>query len=215
MKPFFKRIVFALFVAPLLYADVGSPISSGYIIGNTRQTLVPKTQEIIRLLSAEIFQKTGIKIYIDIIDEISTSPRYPTKQARKDYQATFYSRLPEPYVVLSLFVQERKFDLVSSDDLQAFLSAKVLDSVYFDYMAPLIPEKEQDITPERLSAILLNGYAEITDIIARHYDIKFEHSISTDEQGVRFFVRFILYAMLLILLGLFVLAQFSRKKPSS
>ncbi|WP_317372036.1 hypothetical protein [Helicobacter canis] len=216
MKLFLKRLalIALCFASALLYADSSSRSPNGYVIGNTHGVLVSKTQELIQLLSAEIFQKTGIRVYVDIIDDIAIHPKYPTKQARKEYQSIVYAQLQQPYVVVSLFVQERKFDLISSSGLQAFLGAKVLDSVYFDYMAPLIPEKEQDITPQRLSAILLNGYAEIADIIASQYAVKFEHNISTNEQGVRSFVRFIMYAMVLILLGLFALAHFSRKSSS-
>ena len=79
-------------------------------------------------------------------------------------------------------------------------------------MAPLLPEKEADLTPERISAVLLNGYSEIASRIAKHYHIKLEHNdFETDEQGVRNFVRVIMYIMLFVLIGLFVLVYIPRK----
>lgn len=188
--------------------------TSGFVIGNTNQTIVPKTNEFIQTLSAEIFHKTGVKVYIDVIDTITLPSAYPTKQARKEYQEQLAQSLQSPYVVVFLFVQERKFDFLSSEDLHEFLDSKKLDSIYFDYMAPLLPEKEQELTPQRYSSIILNGYAEIADVIAEHYEVKLENNIETNGQGVRTFVRFVMYGMILVLLGLFIVAHFFSRKPT-
>lgn len=189
-------------------------LTSGFVIGNTNQTIVPKTNEFIQTLSAEIFHKTGVKVYIDVIDTITLPSAYPTKQARKEYQEQLAQSLQSPYVVVFLFVQERKFDFLSSEDLHEFLDSKKLDSIYFDYMAPLLPEKEQELTPQRYSSIILNGYAEIADVIAEHYEVKLENNIETNGQGVRTFVRFVMYGMILVLLGLFIVAHFFSRKPT-
>lgn len=206
--------------APLSSQDLSSPHNptppqvSGFIIGNTNQTIVPKSQEFIQTLAAEIFHKTGVRVYVDIIDTITLPSAYPTKQSRKQYQEQLAQSLQAPYVVVFLFVQERKFDFLSSQDLHGFLDSKKLDSIYFDYMAPLLPEKEQELTPQRYSSIILNGYAEIADVIARHYEIALENNMESNGQGVRTFVRFIMYGMILILLGLFIVAHFlGRKSP--
>ena len=189
-------------------------LTSGFVIGNTNQTIVPKTNEFIQTLSAEIFHKTGVKVYIDVIDTFTLPSAYPTKQARKEYQEQLAQSLQSPYVVVFLFVQERKFDFLSSEDLHEFLDSKKLDSIYFDYMAPLLPEKEQELTPQRYSSIILNGYAEIADVIAEHYEVKLENNIETNGQGVRTFVRFVMYGMILVLLGLFIVAHFFSRKPT-
>ena len=78
-------------------------------------------------------------------------------------------------------------------------------------MAPLLPHKEEDLTPNRISGVILNGYAEIADRIADVYQFKLENNFPRDEEGVKNYVKFILYAMLLILLGLFALAYLPKK----
>lgn len=215
-RPIFLVLAFFLcfgFSYAQNHASIQNPNSS-FVIGNTNQTIVPKTKEFIQTLSAEIFHKTGVKVYIDVIDTITLPSAYPTKQARKDYQEQLAQNLQSPYVVVFLFVQERKFDFLSSEDLHEFLDSKKLDSIYFDYMAPLLPEKEQELTPQRYSSTILNGYAEIADVIAAHYEVKLENNIETNGQGVRTFVRFIMYGMILVLLGLFIVAHFFSRKPT-
>lgn len=211
MRSVFGLIFIVAFGLMVCSAEQGV-LHKSYIIGNTQHTITPKSQEFVQALSAEIFQKTGIKAYLDIIDTITTPSIYSTKQARKLHQQEVLRSLKNPCVVIFLFLQERKIELVSSDDLHYFLDEKKLESIYFDYMAPLLPEKEQDITPQRISAVILNGYSELADVIGHQYNIVFENNFETNEEGVRTFVRFIMYAMLIILLGLFFLAHFSRKK---
>ena len=211
--------------------------NSTYIFGNSKHIIIPKSQEFISTLAGEIFTKSGIKIFVDVIDEVSLPSHYPTKEHRRAYQKQVISKLNPPFVIIFLFVQEHKIELVSSPNLhyipinntinddisqqkstqdkanttREFLSPKKLNSIYFDYMAPLLPHKEEDLTPNRISGVILNGYAEIADRIADAYQFKLENNFPRDEEGVKNYVKFILYAMLLILLGLFALAYLPKK----
>lgn len=213
---------------------------STYIFGNTKNIIVPKSKEFISALASEIFTKSGIKLFVDVIDEVSLPSCYPTKQSRKIYQNQVISKLNAPFVIIFLFVQEHKIEILSSQDLhyidktipkstnqkstqettnttetkKEFLSPKRLDSIYFDYMAPLLPHKEEDLTPNRISGVILNGYAEIADRIADTYHFTLENNFPRDEEGVRNYVKFILYAMLFILLGLFAFAYLPKRNKS-
>lgn len=187
---------------------------SGYIFGNKHHTIVPKSQQFVQTLSEEVFQKTGVRIYLDIIDDISIPSAYPTKQARQAYQQERAQSLQTPYVVIFLFLQEHKMDLISSQDLHSFLDQKKLDSIYFDFMAALLPEKDRDLTPPRISAVILNGYSEIADTIADHYNVKLVNNFSTDERNVKTFTDIIMIIMIVTLVGLFLLANFAGRKRS-
>lgn len=213
---------------------------STYIFGNTKNIIVPKSKEFISALAGEIFTKSSIKLFVDVIDEVSLPSCYPTKQSRKIYQNQVISKLNAPFVIIFLFVQEHKIEILSSQDLhyadkanpkstsqkpaqdtvstteakKEFLSPKKLDSIYFDYMAPLLPHKEEDLTPNRISGVILNGYAEIADRIADTYHFTLENNFPRDEEGVRNYVKFILYAMLFILLGLFAFAYLPKRNKS-
>ena len=208
---------------------------STYIFGNTKNIIVSKSKEFISALASEIFTKSGIKLFVDVIDEVSFPSCYPTKQSRKIYQNQVISKLNAPFVIIFLFVQEHKIEILSSQDLhyiaspkstnqksaqdttntteakKEFLSPKKLDSIYFDYMAPLLPHKEEDLTPNRISGVILNGYAEIADRIADTYHFTLENNFPRDEEGVRNYVKFILYVMLFILLGLFAFAYLPKR----
>lgn len=211
---------------------------STYIFGNTKNIIVPKSKEFISTLASEVFTKSGIKLFVDVIDEVSFPSCYPTKQSRKIYQNQVISRLNAPFVIIFLFVQEHKIEILSSQDLhyissskstnqkptqdttntteakKEFLSPKKLDSIYFDYIAPLLPHKEEDLTPNRISGVILNGYAEIADRIADTYHFTLENNFPRDEEGVRNYVKFILYVMLFILLGLFAFAYLPKRSKS-
>ena len=215
--------------------------NSTYIFGNSKNIIVPKSKDFISTLASEVFSKSGIKLFVDVIDEVAIPSCFPTKQSRREYQAQVISKLNAPYVIIFLFVQEHKIEILSSPNLhyisnssntsmhakninptqesqkntKEFLSPKTLDSIFFDYMAPLLPHKDEDFTPNRISGVILNGYAEIADRIADAYQFKLENNFPRDEEGVRNYVKFILYVMLFILLGLFAFAYLPKKTKST
>ena len=84
--------------------------------------------------------------------------------------------------------------------------------VYWDYIVPLIPRSDKELTPENISILLVNGFVDIADRIAAFYGIELEHGFTKINKGGERFSRIILYTMLFILLLLFAFASLKSKK---
>lgn len=104
---------------------------------------------------------------------------------------------------------DEKMGIISSQPNTYFDEEKV----YFEYMVPLLPkQKDEALTPQLISAVVLNGYVSAADMIASHFDVGLENNMPIDESGGREFVRFSMYAMLFIMFGLIGIIYLTRKK---
>lgn len=177
---------------------------------NPDNLLVPKSVEFVERLSAELYQKTGFVLKVALVLDTATtlqklqtqffgdfppSVNYQDSQARKNLTNLLSLSLQEPYALFLFFADEKKIDIIQSP--------KIFDDekLYFEYISPLLPQKDEELDSKRISAIMLNGYSEAADLIASHYDTKLEFNMPRDGSGASDFVRVSMYAMLLILLG--------------
>lgn len=176
---------------------------SSFILDNDSSLLVPKTTGFVEKLSSELKDKTGFSLYIDILDRQSLD----TKDKRLAYEKQIESSLNKPYGIIFFFLVDKKIDIVLSDDAKNMFD---INDVFFSYMAPLLPEKDSDLTPERISAIILNGYSEIADRIADKYNIHLVNNFPSENlnQGA----KLLLWAMLIVLVGIFIIIYFFKGK---
>lgn len=198
-----KGLVFYLlffFLSPFfLWAD-------SFVLGNQTWLLIPKTVGFVQTLSGELQYKVGFSLYIDINSDSSLD----TSIKRKVYEEEISSRLPIPHGILFFFYPSKKIDIILDKSSKHLFDT---DKVFFEYIAPLLPEKDEDLTPQRISGFLLNGYSEIADRVADKYGVKLENNFPSS--NVNSFIRIILYIMLFILVGLFALVYFFKKKRIS
>lgn len=191
-----------------------------YVLDNSDSLLIPKSVGFIDTLSNEIFSKTGFSLYIAVVDKIPENLKHSVigdnfveqdmkKLYRDRYKKNLTKDLPQPYAVLVFMREDKKMDILSSTPKEYFDE----DKVYYEYMVPLLPkEKDEALTPQLISAIMLNGYSEAADMIAAHFSVKLENNMPVDESGGREFVRFSMYAMLLIMFGIIGIIYLTRKK---
>lgn len=191
-----------------------------YVLDNSDSLLIPKSVGFIDTLSNEIFSKTGFSLYIAVVDKIPENLKHSVigdnfveqdmkKLYRDRYKKNLTKDLPQPYAVLVFMREDKKMDILSSTPKEYFDE----DKVYYEYMVPLLPkEKDEALTPQLISAIMLNGYSEAADMIAAHFSVKLENNMPVDESGGREFVRFSMYAMLLIMFGIIGVIYLTRKK---
>ncbi len=84
--------------------------------------------------------------------------------------------------------------------------------VYWDYIVPLIPNSDKELTQQNISAFLLNGFMDIADRIAQFHKVELKHSFSTTNKGVELTTKMILYLMLFILLIVFAFVSLRKSK---
>ena len=207
--------------AVMLYADISlAQTRPAYVVDNTHKLLIPKSVDFVEALSTELQAKTGYHLYVAVVDSVPMedlfleSPQDSTlkltpKQKRLAYKNMLLEKLQKPYTLIVFMKEDEKIDIISSEPKKYFDEEKV----YYEYMVPLLPkQKDEILTPQLISAIVLNGYAQAADMIAHHFDVKLENNMPVDESGGREFVRFSMYVMLLVMFGIIGVIYLTRKK---
>ncbi|WP_104722330.1 TPM domain-containing protein [Helicobacter mesocricetorum] len=185
---------FALFFAINLY-------SKSYVLENQNQIL-DKTADFIETLSNEVYKKTGVDLYIVALESLEGM----NLQEREWF---YQKNLNNPYVILFFAKKEKKIDIITTYETQTMFDKK---EVYWDYIVPLIPNSDKELTQQNVSAFLLNGFMDIADRIAQFHKVELEHSFSTTNKGIEVTTKMILYLMLFVLLVLFAFVCLRRSK---
>lgn len=180
-----------------------------YIVDNRDGLIVPKSVAFIEQLSSELFTQTSFSLFVAAIDQTPLASELNPEQAREQYKKTLIHALPKPYTIIVFMKNDQKIDIISSDP-DTFLNEF---RIFMEYMVPLLPKQNDEIlSPERISAIILNGYVEAADMVASHFGITLEHDFRTNDIGGREFVRVSMYLMLLIMFGTLGFIYLKRKK---
>lgn len=168
-------------------------IKASNFVSNRDLLFVDKSVEFVEATSRELFAKTGVSLYVNVVASLDS-------KSYKDFKSNILSSLKDPFVLILLIRDDKKIDIITSD-------SSLLDSnkVYWEYMVPLIPINSNNITPQVLSAIVLNGYIESVDLIASKFGVVIQHNVSKDEKGVRAVSKMITYFMLFSMLILFAI----------
>ena len=185
--------IFSLFFLNCIFAQP-------YVLENQHQ-LVEKTTGFIEILSDEVYEKTGVRMYVVALEGLNGVNLQEKEQA-------YLEKLKAPYVLLFFVKAEKKIDILVSQDIEKVFDKK---EVYWDYIVPLIPTSDKELNSQRISAFLLNGFVDIADRIAEYYQVQLEHSFPKQNKGVQIAVRTALYVMLFVLLILFVFVYLRRK----
>lgn len=209
MSKLIRAFAYTFVLSPLL--ALASP--KAYVLDNQDGLVMPNTIGFIEQLSTELFDKTKFSLYVAVIDKTPESADShitdSAKHNRSAYKDSLVKNLQSPYAVIVFMKNDKKIDIISSNKQEFFDE----DKVYFEYMTPLLPKnKDEILSPERISAIVLNGYAEAADMIANHFGVTLQNNIPADESGGREFVKFCMYAMLLIMFGMIGIIYLRRNK---
>lgn len=189
---FIKGVILTFFLFDFIIAD-------GFVY-NKDALFVRKSAEFVEMTSRELFIKTGVSLYVNMVSSLDS-------RSYVDFKQSVVLSLKKPFVLILLVKDNKKIDIITSDD-------NLLDTnkVYWEYMVPLIPVRDEQITPQALSAIVLNGYIESVDLIASKFGVSIQHNVSKDERGARAISRMITYIMLFSMLIPFVIFYFKGRR---
>lgn len=174
---------------------------SRFVLSNPDGLIVPKSQAFIENLSNELRSKTGFSLYVVAVDHIKAEG----KASRDLFKQQFFN-LPPPYGIIFFFKSQHKIDIVLNPPLEIDKN-----QIITQYMVPILMQ-EKELTPPKISASILNGYAQLADEIALHYGAHLEQNLIVDRSGIKNFIHYLVYAMFGIMFGLIGLIYFLRKK---
>lgn len=197
--------------------------ASSFIIEPSASIVLPKTRAVINLISSELLAKSGVGVYIDAIaktplmlhrykelERQATTRRAKKQLIKANYDAYIKAvtrGLKAPYVVVFFLLKDKKMMVRASKE-------GIVDTraVYEDSMAPLLPPQDNKLTSELISAIVLNGYIDITNTIAKQRNIELKTGIKEEDKTFLYVRDGALIAMLVIMFALLGYNYIIRKK---
>ncbi len=186
-------ILILLLMAPFLQAQTAEP--KPFILHN-EEIVLEKAAEKMEEMMSELYDKTGIAIYLSAI------ARLPEGHTITTYEQELAQQLDGSFVLIAVSRTDQQIDLIASEDLVDRFDK---DELLRRYIIPFFVEQRRDVTPQQqMSAGLLNGIAHITDHFAAQEDVILLSSIGAESEN---FIKGLML-VIKIMLGLTVLAFF-------
>ncbi|MBX1885542.1 hypothetical protein [Campylobacter peloridis] len=183
----FLTAVFICFVN-LLHADI-------LLNENILNTAIEQN---ISVNSKQIQELTGVNIALALSD-------------KKDFESlkTYEANLSKPYILLVFSKPSHRVDILASNDALAFFDKEGVLSPYPEKgtILPILANpKQKDI----YNAALFNGYADIADQVASHFNIKpFYGNSNRDTLNI---MRILIYGFLCVAILMFVQRGLKKRK---
>lgn len=190
------RLAFIASLCSFIFAE------SHFVLLNPDGLIVPKSEAFIENLSSELKSKTGFSLYIVALDEIDAK----NKAERDLFKQQFLNLPPPPYGIIFFFKSQHKIDIVLNPALKIDKNR-----IISQYMVPILIQ-DKELTPPKISASILNGYAQLADEIALHYGANLEQNLIVDRSGSKDYIHYLVYTMFGVMFGLIGIVYFLRKK---
>ena len=186
-------------ILSLLFLFCQSLTAQTFIL-NDDKLIDDRAKEKINQIGDEVKSKLGVNIYIYAKSNLGLDENIKTKEKIefiRNNENQLVSTLEQPYVLLTIAVEETHVNLLFSDSLKEVLDKNdILDG----YVVPLLASNDKNTLFAKVSAATLNGYAAIADKIADSKDMKLESSIGNAGKVSSTIWRVVMYT--LIVLGL-------------
>ena len=194
MKALFYIKAKKLMLLCLLFFLQASVFGKDFVIYDN--ILEERTAQKIEEMGSELFAKSGIKVFLI------------AKQSNNEeiiaFEKNFAKDLNSSYVLLTLFLEQKKVDIYASKDLETTFDKEAILSPlpWRGTIIPLLTTKKNDVS---VGAALLNGYADIVEQIATSKQINLESAIGSSNKKTINFIRVGIYGFVgfLIILMLY------------
>ena len=177
-----------------------SNLSAQQFILNDDKLIDDRAAVKINEIGAEVKSKLGVNIYVYAKSNLGLDENLKTKEKLdfiRNNENQIVATLEQPYVLLTIAVEETHVNLLFSDDLKEIIDKNdILDG----YIVPLLASQDKNTLFAKVSAATLNGYAAIADTLAEANQIKLETSIGNAGKVSSTIWRVLMYT--LVVLGL-------------
>lgn len=142
------------------------------IILNDELVIDNRVKNKILLIANEVKEKLNINMYISIeLDNhiVKNLPKEEKQKMIENYNNTLESQTKEPYVILSLSLNQHYINILSSDEL---ISNNQRNEILGDYVIPILASKDNEPIVIKVSAAILNGFSRIANVLSERNGIK-------------------------------------------
>ncbi|WP_026804012.1 hypothetical protein [Aliarcobacter lanthieri] len=138
-----------------------------------------RAKDKISQMGSEVKSKLGINIYVYAKSNLGLEQDTKTKdkiEEVKSHESWLIKDLQNPYVLLTIYVEENMVNLSFSESLKNIIDK---NDILNGYVVPLLASKDKNTLYAKVSAATLNGYAAIADTLAEEQNVKLESSIGS------------------------------------
>lgn len=167
-----------------------------------------KTQAKLKEMGDELFEKTGISTVI-------VAKNYLDKKSYLATKDKYLKELKAPYVI---WIFSKKYDvrdtvginqLISSDDLKGKYDESSMFSPFRGTFTKIIVIEKSKSDPT--GAAFLNGYADLTDMLATSYGVSLKSSIGSETRDTMNIARVLMYLTFLFFFLFYLKVKFFKK----
>jgi len=202
-----------VFLTLLLFfiPNINASTTTQYILSHD-ELIDQRAIEKINQIGNEVETKTGVKIYLYVKENYGIDDSLNMKEKFekiKLYENEILQTITQPYVLLTMSLDQTHINLFVSDDL-----SKIIDKneILNDYIIPLLASKDKNNLFSKVSAALLNGYAQIGDEIASSRNIKLDSSIGSGGTTFSTVWKVFMYFIIVTGLAAYTVAVLKTKK---
>ena len=195
----------------LFYSTFQTLNASSYILLD-ETNMNPKAIEKISQIGTELHTKTNSSIYIFARESFGFPSTLSSEEKFhfiKNAEKAVMAKQSGSFVVIMISLQDTYSNIIMSQDLQKIVDK---DSILDDYIIPLLASKDKNSLNSKVSAAILNGYAEIADRIAESKSIKLESSIGSGGTQASTIWKVFMYTIIVGGLILYTIAVMRSKK---
>lgn len=171
-----------------------------------------RAKEKIIEIGNEVKSKIGVNVYVYATSGFGLNKDIETKEKIdyiKNYELDILKTLEQPYVIITISLEDTHVNLYSSDSLEKIVDKNdILDG----YVVPLLASKDKNTIASKVSAALLNGYAAIADKLANSKNIELESNIGNQGKIASTIWRVFIYFILLTALLAYIYAILRKRK---
>ena len=169
-----------------------------------KNSIDPRAIKKIDTMGKELFVKTGVNVYVYASNRYADKTFSDTKSKIafiKSFETTLLKDLKDPYVLLTVSLQDQHVNMLSSDEFKTVLDR---DTILSGYMIPLLASYDKNSPEAKMSAALLNGYSAVVESIGKSKGVKVDSVIHGSGRTFAMIWKIIMY----LIVGLGLLAYF-------
>ncbi len=195
----------ALRRALALFLFITSLIAAENFILKNDAILPQKTINKIEEIGNELYQKTGVKLYVVAVRKMDT-------KKIADFEKRLAQQLRPPFILLTLSVQDHKVDIYSSEDVAKRFDKEQILSPY-PWKGTIIPILTAHFKNQQaaIEAAILNGYSEIAEQVARSYGLKLQSALGNTNRNIYYWLRILFYSIIALIFANFVYRRYIKK----
>ena len=200
----------------LLLVSSSFAMQKTYII-NHSGLIDNRAYEKINTIGKEVLEKINVEIYLDVKGNNGIDLNQNIKQRiplmnniEKKMIESIKKITKHKFIILTIALDQQYANILfSNNELKKIIDR---DDILDGYVIPLLVAKDKNTLKSKVSAAVLNGYAQIGDVLAKNKNIELKSSIGSEGKITASIWKVFIYTLVTIGLGAYVIVIMRERK---